>query len=557
MKDDTKLNDLTTNNVDQSKRTTLTKLAAGAVSTAALPFASVLQAASDKLTEQQIKLMANEKGPFDIVIENGRVIDPETKLDAIRNVGLKGNRIAAISTDKLQGKKVIDATGLVVAPGFIDMHAHGQQLPAARAQAFDGVTTALEMESGLLPIAKFYDDTAKEGRPINYGASVAWTYARITAKEPTMPPADGTIVWFQQAFSKNNWQNTLATKDELKSILNYVEQGLKEGGLGIGINAGYAPGYGHKEYYELAKLAKRYEMPTYTHVRYLNSAEPKSSFEAYQELISLSATTGAHMHICHLNSTSVQDIEDCADLVQDAVDAGLSVTTEAYPYGAGSSVIGAEVFRGDDWLERWGVPSASYMEANGKALTQEKVTELQANAPGTVVVMHFLKPDESKSDRHKMDRSVLFPGAAIASDAMPWMNHKGQLIEGNVWPLPSDAIAHPRSLACFTRFISKYLNEYKAVTLLEAMERTSLNACRILENSVPQMKNKGRIQVGKDADLVLFKLDEIKVLATFDAPNALSEGMHHVIVNGTPIIENGELHLDVNPGLAVRNPVVA
>jgi hypothetical protein len=82
------------------------------------------------------------------------------------------------------------------------------------------------------------------------------------------------------------------------------------------------------------------------------------------------------------------------------------------------------------------------MEANGKALAQEKVTELQANAPGTVVVMHFLKPDESKSDRHKMDRSVLFPGAAIASNAMPWMPPKGQLIEGNVWALPSDAIAH-------------------------------------------------------------------------------------------------------------------
>ncbi|MGP1782934.1 hypothetical protein ACTTBJ_22225, partial [Shewanella frigidimarina] len=167
-------------------------------------------------------------------------------------------------------------------------------------------------------------------------------------------------------------------------------------------------------YYQLAKLAKSYEVPTYTHVRYLNSAEPKSSFEAYQELISLSATTGAHMHICHLNSTSVQDIEDCADLIQSAVDNGLAITTEAYPYGAGSSAVGAEVFRGDDWLQRWGVPSASYMETNGKALTQEKVTELQATAPGTVVVMHFLKPDESKDDRHKMDRSVLFPGAAIA-----------------------------------------------------------------------------------------------------------------------------------------------
>ncbi|RKF17902.1 D-glutamate deacylase [Alginatibacterium sediminis] len=543
-----------TETVDHSKRSTLTKLAVGA---AALPFASVLHASAEKLNTDNLVLLPNEKGPFDTVIENGRVIDPETNLDAVRNVGIKGNRIAAITNQKLQGNKVIDASGLVVAPGFIDMHAHGQQVPAARAQAFDGVTTALEMESGLLPIAKFYDDCAKEGRPINYGASVAWTYARVMAKEKDVAPADGTIVWFQNAFSLKNWQNSLATKSELKEILASVEQGLKEGGLGVGINAGYAPGYGHKEYYELAKLAKRYEVPTYTHIRYLNSAEPQSSFEAYQELISLSATTGAHMHICHLNSTSVQDIEDCADLVQSSIDNGLAITTEAYPYGAGSSAVGAEVFRGEDWTERWGVPSASYMEMNGKALKQEKITELQTSAPGSIVVMHFLKPDESKDDRHKMDRSVLFPGAAIASDAMPWMDSKGKLIEGDIWPIPADAFAHPRSIACFSRFVNKYVNEYKAISLVEAMERTSLNACRILEDAIPQMKQKGRVQVGKDADLAIFKLDEVKDVATFTKPNALSTGIKHLIVNGIALIENAELHMDAMPGQAVRRDVIA
>ncbi len=548
MKDKTLPDTIDTNNIDHSKRTTLTKLALGAAS---LPFASVLHAAPEKLMGSPV-LLPNEEGPFDIVIENGRVIDPETKLDAVRHVGIKGSRIAAISDKKLHGAKVIDATGLVVAPGFVDLHAHGQQIPAARAQAFDGVTTALEMESGLFPIGMFYDNCAKEGRPINYGASVAWTYARVMAKEKDIKPADGTIEWFQDAFSYTNWQNTLATEDELKRILKDVEQGIKEGGLGIGVNAGYAPGYGHKEYYQLAKLAKKYDVPTYTHVRYLNSAEPKSSFEALQELISLSATTGAHMHICHLNSTSVQDIEDCADLVKAAIDRGLPVTTEAYPYGAGSSAVGAEVFRGDDWLQRWGVPNASYMEANGKPLSEEKVLELQNNAPGTIVVMHFLKPDEDKDDRKKMDRSVLFPGAAIASDAMPWMDSKGQLIDGDVWPLPKDAFAHPRSIGCYARFVNKYVNEYQAISLVEAMERTSLNACRILEDAVPQMKSKGRVQVGKDADLVIFKLDDFKDTATFTAPNSLSDGMHYVLVNGTAIIENGELNRNAMPGQPIR-----
>lgn len=105
----------------------------------------------------------------------------------------------------------------MVAPGFIDLHAHGQQLPAAWVQAFDGVTTALELESGLLPIGRFYDSVAKEGRPINYGASVAWTFARIAEKEGMEP--DGTLVWFQGAFSRNNWQNTLASDEGIARII--------------------------------------------------------------------------------------------------------------------------------------------------------------------------------------------------------------------------------------------------------------------------------------------------------------------------------------------------
>ncbi|WP_299695024.1 amidohydrolase family protein [uncultured Vibrio sp.] len=537
--------------VDHNKRKTLQKLAVGA---AALPFASVVYAEADKMATKPL-LMPNEKGPFDVVIKNGRVVDPETGLDAIRNVGLKGKRIAAVSKDELEGSKVIDATGLIVAPGFIDIHAHGQQLPAARAQAFDGVTTALEMESGLLPIGKFYDDTAAEGRPINYGASVAWTYARIMAKEADMPPADGTITWFQGAFAKKNWQTEIATDDELQSILKDVEQGLKEGGLGIGVNAGYAPGYGHKEYYQVAKLAKRYEVPTYTHVRYANGTEPKSSFEAYQELISLAATTGAHMHICHLNSTSVRDIDDCADLVQEAVDKGLPVTTEAYPYGAGSTAVGAALFAGENWIDRFGVPDASYMEANGVPMTQSKIDELRETNPGEIIVIHFLKPDDNKEELRMMDRSVLFPGAAIASDAMPWMDSKGKLIEGDVWPLPSDAFAHPRSVACFARFVNKYVTQYKSVSLVEAMERTSLNACRITQDAIPQMRNKGRIQVGKDADIAIFDLAKFKDMATFTEPNALSVGMTHLLVNGQSVIENETIDLTMMAGEPVRRDI--
>lgn len=500
---------------------------------------------------QEAEMKPNEDGPFDKVIHGGRVIDPETGLDAVMDVGIKGDRIAAISDAPLKGAERLDATGMIVAPGFIDLHAHGQQLPAAWMQAFDGVTTALELESGLLPISRFYDLTAAEGRPINYGASVAWTYARIAEKEGIEP--DGTLTWFQQAFSLNNWQNTLATPDELERIIDRVEGGLRDGGVGIGINAGYAPGYGRKEYYALAQLAARHAVPTFTHVRYISVIEPLSAFEALEELVALSAATGAHMHVCHLNSSSGRDVEICADLLEGAQARGLPITVESYPYGAGSSAVGAELYRGN-WLDRWGAEDASALEMNGMPLSQDKIEELQASAPGSVVVMHFLRPDDSAEDQRLLDRSVLFPGAAIASDAMPWARGDA-LVEGDVWPMPDDAFAHPRSAGCYARFLSRWVRERQAIPLSDALAKCSLIPAQILQDSTPQMRSKGRLQVGADADIAVFDLAMIADRATFTDPVAPSAGMRHLVVNGTPVIRDGARQDDARPGRAVRRSV--
>ena len=497
----------------------------------------------------------NQSGPFDLVIKGGRVVDPASGRDKALNVGIKSGRIAAISDRDLAGEQVLDATGQVVAAGFIDLHAHGQQLPAAWVQAHDGVTTALELESGLLPISDFYKKTAAEGRPINYGAGAAWTYARVSVKEPRAAPPDGTIGWFQAAFSYDGWQNTVATPEEIEQIIDLVETGLKEGGLGVSINAGYAPGYGHKEYHALAELAAKHGVATYTHVRYLKNSEPRSSWEAYQEQISLAAITGAHMHVCHLNSTSLRDIEDCAALVKQAQDRGLPVTVEAYTYGAGSSAVGADLFRGADWLDRWGLDDASAMEFNGTPLNQAKIDEMQKSSPGDIVVIHYLRPDQSKEDQRLLDLSVLYPGGAIATDAMPWTDAKGNIIEGDVWPLPDDAFAHPRSAGTYSRFLGRWVRERKALPLLEAIRKTSLIPAQILEKAVPQMKKKGRLQVGADADIVVFDLETVSDQATYTDPAQLSRGFRHVVVNGTTIIDEGERQGDVRPGQPVRRSV--
>jgi len=238
---------------------------------------SILAATAPAVIAAPKKQKQNEKGPFDLVIEGGRVIDPETGLDAMRNVGIKDNRIASISDKSLQGSKILKADGQVVAPGFIDLHSHAVEMPGAWMQAFDGVTTHLELESGLLPIGMAYDRIAKEGRPINYGLGAAWTFARVMVMQPEAGKADGTLSFFQKAFSLSGWQNSIPNKTQLDQIIDLVESGLKEGALGVSINAGYAPGMGRKEYYRLAELAAKYKVSTYTHDRYMSVLEPFSS----------------------------------------------------------------------------------------------------------------------------------------------------------------------------------------------------------------------------------------------------------------------------------------
>jgi N-acyl-D-glutamate deacylase len=510
-----------------------------------------LVAASVVEAQSSADARAAEQGLFDLVVANGRVIDPETGLDGMRSVGIRNGRIEAISRTSLRGRTVLDASGLVVAPGFIDLHAHGQDLPAARMQALDGVTTALELEAGTLPVAAAYERIAREGRPINYGFSASWLFARIAEKEEMEPT--GSVTFFQEAQRRKGWQYTLASPEETARIIARVERGLQEGALGIGVLAGYAPGYGRKEAFAVAQLAARVRVPTFTHVRYNSVIEPQSSFEAIAEIVSLAAATGAHMHINHLNSSSMRDIPRIAELLRGAQGRGLRITTEAYPYGAGSTVVGAELFRGN-WRERLGGATAGDIELAGVPFNDSTLAEAQAKTPGAWIIAHYLRPDRSAADQDYLDQSVLFPGGAIASDAMPWTS-KGTPITGDVWPLPDDAFAHPRSAGTFTRFLRDYVRERRKVTLREGLRRMTLIPAQILEGSVPPMKRKGRLQVGTDADLIAFDLATVSDRGTYTQPNQTAVGMRYVIVNGTAVIRDGVLVRDALPGRAIRRPV--
>ncbi len=332
-----------------------------------------------------------------------------------------------------------------------------------------------------------------------------------------------------------------------------IQQGLDEGAIGIGINAGYAPGYGHKEYFALAGLAAERKVPTFTHVRYASNLEPESSFEAVQELISLAAITGAHMHLCHINSTSLKDVRAILRLVENARLNGVRFTVGAYPYGAASTVVGAAMFSGDRWRERMG-STANNFQLGPHRMTEDQLADYQKNSPGTFINWHFL--DESKpEDLALLDQSILHPGVLIESDEMFWMLIDGDKIEnyaGEAWPLPENAFSHPRSAGAFAKILRSYVRERKLMTLTEAIRKMSLMPAQTLEESVPQMKKKGRLRAGMDADIVIFDPETIADQATYENPNQPAVGVQYVLVNGIFAVRDGKLVLDANGGQPIR-----
>ena len=505
-------------------------------------------------------MAAKPNEPYDIVLANGRVIDPETYLDGQMHVGITSDRIAAVSETPLEGKEVIDATGLIVSPGFIDLHSHGQYIPTNRMQAFDGVTTALELEYGSLPISEFYADCAKEGRPINYGASVAWGAARVATINPEAVTAGTSLLdleFFAKSMKYGDWVHNVADDEQVAQIVAQVEEGVKEGGLGIGFVHGYAPGAGTKEMVALCQLAAEYGLPTFTHSQNFSVLDPTSSIDSYVKLIGLAATTGAHMHICHMNSTSSRDIDKAVVLLQSALDQGLPLSMGAYTWGVAESAIGAAEWNPKDVRDRLGVDWSDFklVRTGHDFSTKEELEKAIKDNPSDWVAVQYLHDDTDTHDRALLDLSVLFPGGVIETDAVPYTSLDGKWLRGKEWPLPEGSASHPRTAGCYTRFLRKWVRERGVISFIEAIRKSSLRPAQILEKSTPMMKKKGRLQPGMDADVIVFDPETVADRATFENPTQTAAGMKHVMVNGTFLIRDEQLDTDAFPGRPVRRPV--
>jgi len=501
--------------------------------------------------DDRVPRVSHPGAECDLVLVGARVIDPETGLDGVRAVGFTGGRFTVVDRTPPPARAVWDVSGLVLAPGFVDLHSHAQTVTGLRLQALDGVTTALELEGGALPVAGSYAAAQAEGRPVNFGFSAGWVAARMSVLDGVRlePDGRGGLAAFSAFQSLPRWRGP-ATGPELSRILGILEEAVGEGALGIGVLVGYAPDSGRAEYFRVAGLAARLGVPTFTHTRFISTEEPGTSLEGALEVIAAAAGTGAHMHMCHVNSTSNRMIDEVAGAVDAARGTGVRVSTEAYPYGAGSTVIGAS-FLAPELLHRMGVrpQNITYLATGERVADAGRLAELRAKDPSGLAVLHVLDEDDP-DDLAVLERSFQLADTVIATDAMPLVE-PGGAVAPDGWPLAPDLMTHPRSAGSYARTLRWLVRERGLLTLTEALRRSSLLPAQIMEQAVPAMRRKGRVQVGADADLVVFDPATVTDRATY-ASVAPSTGFRHVLVAGTPVVRDGRIVPGALPGRAVR-----
>ena len=460
--------------------------------------------------------MADTQTAYDLVIANGRVIDPESSLDAVRQVGIRDGTVVAVTEEAISGGDRIDATSLVVAPGFIDLHSHGQDQENYAIQARDGVTTALELELGTVDVDGWY--AAREGiAAINYGSSVGHGNIRMKVmKDPGefLPVADAA--------------HRLATEEEIDEMKRLVERGLRQGAVAVGLFLQYTPATSRWEVLEMFRVAARFGAVCHVHIRNAGLNEPAGAVSALEELVAASAITGAPLHMVHVSSTGLRATPRVLQMIEELQHQGLDVTTECYPYPAALTHLEGAIFD-EGWQDILGIDYGDLeWTETGERLTESTFASYREVCG--MVIIHMIPEDIVLA-------SVSSPLTMIATDG-----------------LVRDGKGHPRTAGSYARVLGRFVRDRGALSLSDAIKKSSLMPAQRMEARVPAMSKKGRVSAGADADLVIFDLETVIDRATYKEPTLPSEGMRHVLVNGVPVVRDGELRDGMTPGRPVRAP---
>jgi dihydroorotase len=444
---------------------------------------------------------------YDLVIANGRVIDPASGLDAPRHVGVRGGRIEALSETPLTGTRVIDAKGHVVAPGFIDLHEHGQQEESYRMMVRDGVTSAFELEVGTGDVAAWYAERANR-QIVNHGVAIGHIKARMKVLGD---PSTSLL-------PKGIGGSGTATEAQLAEMEAMLRKGLAEGAVAVGFGSAYTPGAPIGEFERMFRVAAQGGASAHIHMR--------GGLAGLHETIAAAKAAGAKLHVVHVNSSAADEIEGFLTAIAAAQTAGQDVTTEAYPYGAGMTEIASAIF--DDW-ETW--PDEKFgqhqLVSTGERLT--RATFATARKAGGTIIIHARSEAQTRT-------AIVSPLTMVASDG--FIEHgKG----------------HPRTSGTYAKVLGRFVRDERAIPLMDALRRMTLLPAQRLEARVPAMKTKGRLSVGADADITVFDPATVIDRATYEDASIPSAGIPWVIVNGEVVVDRGEVTA-ARPGRAIRAP---
>ncbi|HEY7395807.1 MAG TPA: amidohydrolase family protein [Gemmatimonadaceae bacterium] len=455
---------------------------------------------------------------YDVVLLHGRVMDPESGLDAVRAVAVQAGKVRAIGGTP-RGRDTIDARGLVVAPGFIDLHQHAQHPAAYAVEAAAGITTALELEDGTGDVDRWYDERVGKGL-INYGVSIGEGHARMIVMHDTIGRTEPV----------GDAANRRATPSEYAAIMREIEHGLQRGAVAVGFPIAYTPAASTQEILDEFRIAARYHASCHVHMR---SVEHDDDLTDIEEVVAAALVTGAPLQIVHMNAAAQDLTPQYLRIVADARARGLDVTTEMYPYTAGMGEIEAASLNDwekqpDEWFARKEWPPT------GERLTRESFARYRQQKG--FVVMY--PKDEAVAEAWVR---------AAVRDSLPMIASDGILDDSGH--------GHPRVAGTFARILGQYVREQHDLSLMSALRRMTLAPARRLERRVPAMRDKGRLRVGADADLVLFDPARIIDRATYREPTLAPVGIPFVLVNGVVVVRGGRVQSGVFPGRPIRAPV--
>ena len=492
---------------------------------------------------------------YDVVIQNGRVMDPETSFDAVRNVGINNGRIEKISKRKLNGKETIDATGLVVAPGFIDTEQHGLSPWGIKVNLRDGVTTQMDFELGALNIDQWY--AAREGKTqANFGTTVGQELARMRVHDGLQLEGPNISMPYALDFRADaaedgvdGWSVTRSSVQQMNKITETLDEGLRQGALGVASTIGYAQkGIMTYEMLEAQRAGARYGRLTSVHHRFHPSAAtPTESPTGVNEVLMNAIALQAPLQVHHDNDYGWWENQEKMALARAQ---GHNVWATYYPWIAGAGNYGASIIAPDTWEKAMGFKyeETIYDPQLDRFVNREEVLEFASNEPGRLLIAYSPPRKNWLPEWTKVEHFV------VASDAMPGIDADGNML---AWDAPYENYAgHPRTAG--SHAITLRIARENGVPLMQTLSQLSYWSAKHLgDTGLQAMRERGRMQEGMVADIVIFDADNVTEQAGYKSRNngLPSNGIPYVLVNGTIVVRDSQVLKGVTPGQSIRFPV--